>query len=358
MTFLQSQKSRWTQRLRGFPETLVVTDDAAHVAVGVTDGDLACFEVQSGKKLWERVAHEGGLTCMEAVPGGNRFLTGGEDGLLKCWSVDSADPLWSHEIKSDWVDSMAVSPAGRIALSSGSRIHLLDKEGRAVHEHNLDARAEHLLFNPDESYLIVVTINSIVLLELPSGEVLRELQIGTTPQVVRLSPDQDCLAIGLSDKSIRIVRIDQSEDQSAGIGPFRYRPKCAEWIGNPSHLFFTDGERAYRIAGKDLARFLEPATDESQPLESVIAMIPSAIGLAMALAVHPDSSVYAVGSDEGYLLVAGVEDETIRTNLRPASDGLCQLHWPGSGTDLLYATESGVLGLLSVPLNNRRSNHG
>lgn len=351
MTVLRHLKPLWTQRLQGFPEAVVLFNSGGNLAVGSTDGDVVCFEVTSGKRLWSSEGHPEGLTSMASLPGGNGFLSGGEDGVLRAWSGESTKSNWSCDIGQGWVDCISVSPSGQIVIASGPRLLLIGSEGQILEEWAVESRVGFLLFTSDNSRLITVNAKSIVIFSLPERERLREVPFETTPLSAALSKDDVHMAVGLSDRSVRFLRLIHESDEAAGMGPFRAKPLCLGWSHSPSRLLFTDVGRAFMALAEDLDGFLQADSTEERDFESSIQVLPAPYGKPQALSVHPNGEAYALGSDEGQLMIASLYDSSILAELELRPGGVQHLHWLANGTDLLYVMDGGSVGVLRIPFD-------
>lgn len=358
MTVARHIKPLWTQRVLGFPEATALFGRGEYLAVGSTDGDVLCFRVSTGKLVWSAEGHPDGLTCVASLPDSNGFLTGGEDGRLKAWSSEWPDLRWSSDVGPGWVDCIGVSPAGQIVVGSGARIVRVGVQGEIEGGWNLDGRAGHLLFTSDETRLVAVSSKSIAIFSFPDGARLREVPLGNTPHVARLSLDDVHLAVGLSDRSVRFLRLDHERDEAAGLGPFRTRPQCIGWTRSPSHLLFSDVGRAFLASAEDLDCFLESAYPEGKDFESAIRNLPSPYGKPRALSMHPTAPIYALGSDEGQLMVASLHDSLVMVDLELEPGGVQHLHWLANGTDLLYVLDAGRIGVLRIPFEAGDPLHG
>lgn len=349
MTVTRHIKPLWTQRLLGFPEATALFGRGEYLAVGSTDGDVVCFHVATGKLIWSVEGHAGGLTCVASLPGSTGFLTGGEDGILRAWSSVKVDHSWSCDVGPGWVNCIGVSSTGQVVVGSGARILRVGVQGEVEGDWTLDGRVGHLLFTSDETRLIAVSARSIVIFSFPDGARLREVPLGNTPQVACLSHDDIHLAVGLSDRSIRFLRLDHTRDEAAGLGPFRTRSQCVGWTPSPSHLVFSDLGRAFLASAEDLDCFLESAYPEGKDFESAIRNLPAPYGKPRALSIHPTAPIYALGSDEGQLMVGSLHHSAVLADLELEPGGVQHLHWLPDGTDLLYVLDGGQVGVLRIP---------
>ena len=72
------------------PETITamaVSVDGSLAAVGLTDGSIRLFEVETGKEISSLAGHAGMITALEFSPDGSILASGGRDGVVIVWGV-------------------------------------------------------------------------------------------------------------------------------------------------------------------------------------------------------------------------------------------------------------------------------
>lgn len=319
------------------------------IAVGTTDGEVLCIDTASGRLLWSRVAHPGGLTALSPLPSTAQFLSGGEDGVIHCYSSAEPPPIWSTQLEGGWVDAIAATPGGNLAVGCGRRLYLLSPgSGECIRHQEFEARIVHIGFDESESMLVVATTTAVMMVSFPDGEKLRDIPFAATPQVVRLAPNGSHVLVGLSDRSLRFVRLEEDEEVGAGLGPFRCKPSHVEWLTPPNQLLFADIDRAFVAVLAELDRFLDSDDQQSEPLGSAIRRIPSADGRPSALAIHPTGNFFAIASNLGHLVVQNLTSDDRLLDITMLDSSMVHLAWLPNGRQLFYADASGTIGLLEI----------
>ncbi|WP_161604514.1 WD40 repeat domain-containing serine/threonine-protein kinase [Roseiconus nitratireducens] len=90
--FFETDSGQWRAKALTFddlPVSLAFQSDA--LAVGLRDGDIACFDSKSGKERWRSKAHIGHLNMVVAIPGSAAFASVGRDRSLYIWDALSGD---------------------------------------------------------------------------------------------------------------------------------------------------------------------------------------------------------------------------------------------------------------------------
>lgn len=78
-----------------------LSPDGRLVASGSENGEVRLWEVSTGRKLAQWVAHEAGVSALLFHPDGQTLVSGSQDGMLKLWNI----PLIRNELRNlglDW----------------------------------------------------------------------------------------------------------------------------------------------------------------------------------------------------------------------------------------------------------------
>jgi len=89
------------------------------VMTGWTDGDVRCFDEETGEHLWTiNNAHRGGVSCLCVAPNQAFIVSGGEEGDVRVWDVRSREMLCHLKEHTARVTSTAVMKDCQTAISA------------------------------------------------------------------------------------------------------------------------------------------------------------------------------------------------------------------------------------------------
>lgn len=144
-------------------QTLMTASSTGNLSVHKLDGET--MRTTSN----QRDAHQGKVTCVAALPDGNRFVTGGEDGVVCLWKSFVSDNRWRHaKLLGDGADvlCLAVDPEGdRIAVGrSNGKLELFDtKSNRMVHTYDQhESAVTSIEYFPNGKYFLTGTSSGVV----------------------------------------------------------------------------------------------------------------------------------------------------------------------------------------------------
>lgn len=106
-------------------QTVTFSPDSRRLAVGLHNGTIVVYAVESGEKERELAGHDQSISSLAYSPDGRTLASGSWDNTVRLWSVASEEPAqWScmarlrgHE---GWVLDVAFSPDGRL-FSAGDQ---------------------------------------------------------------------------------------------------------------------------------------------------------------------------------------------------------------------------------------------
>jgi WD40 repeat protein len=129
----------WHGKLDDFNTSLAWSSDGKLLAAGSVSGQVAIYDVASGKALHVlEKAHEDGCDAIAWRPDSKALATAGRDGKWKLWDAAEGKVLVEHEAGAMWAEHLAWStkPIGErghlLAVSGGKTSHALERAGRCV----------------------------------------------------------------------------------------------------------------------------------------------------------------------------------------------------------------------------------
>lgn len=331
-------KPIWTNNLRGYPIGVAAFPEAGLVVLAGIDGELFALEAGTGRLRARVRAHEGGLTAMAALPGGTGVATGGEDGRVRAWALDLRAPRFDAELGREWVDALAVDGAGRIAAGAGRCVAVLGADGRVRARHETPAPVRAVAFAGGR--LLAATHLGAWLADPADGRPVAEFPFQGSPHSTALSPDERWFAVGLSDRTVRLLDLANPSTEAVGLGPFQSKPKHLCWAPDGSWLAAADGDYAHLVSGRAVEGFAADDDDGANAVRSISGLG----GRVSAVAFRPDGGRIAIGTRAGDFVVD--DPETARRVLDHGEEGVevALLAWLGPDR-LLAARADGAVAL-------------
>lgn len=132
---------------RPAPVRAVAVNWDGRLAASAAGGSLSVFEVATGRAVWERTSHDGGVTQLRFSPDGTTLYSGGADRIIRGWAVADGTETLRLEGHTGTVTALAVGADGGILVSGGRdrTVRLWDTRSRtplqvlAGHKRDVDA---------------------------------------------------------------------------------------------------------------------------------------------------------------------------------------------------------------------------
>ena len=291
---------------------------------------LANGVIRCGER--EIAAHpDAGILC--TAFDGERLLTGGDDGRVVAFTGE-AETIADE--KGKWIDAVAARD-GALAWSAGKTVRARDAKG-AVKSWTAPTTARGLAFLP-KGYRVAVAHYNGVSLWFPNAD--------ATPQVMEwkgshldatVSPDGRFLVTSMQENALHGWRLADARNMRMTGYPSKTR--SLSW-SHDGHWLATSGAEACVVW---------PFKDKDGPMGKP----PKECGVRPAritqVAFHPRALVVAIGYADGLVMLCRLGDGA-EILVRDASPGgaIGALAWDKQGARLVFGTEGGVAGLLTLP---------
>jgi len=188
------------------PACGVFTPDGKTLAVGFWNGDLALWDVASGRKRAARHAPSFDMRCVAVSPDGQTLATGTGDGIVRLWAVDSGElqkELSDHQGR---IMGVAFSPDGATLASVGGeenqpgQLRLWNvKTGKpTLAPSDFDMELWSVAYAPDGQSVAVAmgraAQGKIALVSICDGSILKSFPVAASVRHVAFAPDGKRLA--------------------------------------------------------------------------------------------------------------------------------------------------------------------
>jgi len=309
-----------------------------HVGAASVSGEASIHELDGKGVVF--AAHTGDTTRIRFSPTALEVATGGIDGAVRIWSCDGV--LVTEEVRKGWCNDIAWRPTGgEVAGVVGrSVVRALSNGLNGIKHQELDATGECVGWNSDGRRLFVGAYGGVFMFQ-GDARATKTFPWKGAPLVVRISPDDKWIATGNQDSSLHCWKISNGSDlhmtgfetkvqhiawnessrylanasldvvalwDFSGRGPKGSRP--IELTGHTGRIvgigYLKTAPEILVSAATDGAVCLWRPTTKGRLL---IARHDTHLSLS-ALAISPESSQVAVGTDDGEVLlldIAGVE---------------------------------------------------
>jgi WD40 repeat protein len=312
-------------------------DAGEHVAAAAFLGDEPALALAGGAiKLSGRdvVAHpEGAILC--AVLDGDRLITGGDDGRVVATSAAGAEEIADE--KGKWIDALAARD-GALGWSAGKTVRARDAKG-ATKTWEAPTTARGLAFLP-KGYRLACAHYNGVSLWFPNAD--------ATPQVMEwkgshldasVSPDGRFLVTSMQENALHGWRL--SDGRNMRMTGYPSKTRSLSW-SHDGHWLATSGAEAcvvWPFKEKDGPMGKPPRECGVRPLR------------VTQVACHPRALVVAIGYADGLVMLCRLGDGAeILVRDASSSDGaISALAWDKQGARLVFGTEAGRAGLLTLP---------
>jgi len=281
------------------------------------------------------VAHPEGA-ILAAASDGKWLVTGGDDGrLVATGSGGPSEPLADE--KGRWIDAVATKD-GAVAWSSGKQIRARDSGG-LVKSWTAPTSGRGVAFLPKGYRLAVAHYNGVSLWFPNAAAEPTMLEWKGSHLDVSVSPDGRFLVTSMQENSLHGWRL--SDARNMRMTGYPGKTRSVSW-SQDGHWLATSGADACVVW---------PFKDKDGPMGKA----PRECGIRPQrithVAFHPRALVVAVGYADGLVLLCRLGDgaEILVRNSLPETGAISALAWDGKGSRLMFGTDAGAAGLLTLP---------
>jgi WD40 repeat protein len=301
----------------------------------VADGNV----LFAGPGAEQRVAAHPGAAILVAASDGKRVLTGGDDGRVVATEADGRTQQIADE-KGKWIDALALARDGALAWSAGRIVRARDNKG-AVKTFEAPSTVRGLAFLPKGYRLVIAHYNGVSLWFPNAAAAAERLEWKGSHIDVTCSPDGRFVLTTMQENTMHGWRLADSKHMRMSGYPGKTR--SLSW-SKDGHWLATSGAQACIVW---------PFATRDGPM----GRSPRECGVRNAkvsrVAFHPEVAILAIGYEDGWVLLARLEDdaEVLVRGPRAGEDtsAITALAWDGKGKRLLFGTASGAAGLVALP---------
>ncbi len=271
-----------------------------------------------------------------ARPDGERLILGGDDGRVVAVSGSGGIETLADE-KGKWIDALAARD-GAIAWAAGKSVRARDAKG-AVKSWTAPSTARGLAFLPKRYRLAVAHYNGVSLWFPNAGAEPQLLEWKGSHLDVTASPDGRFVVTSMQENALHGWRL--ADGRNMRMTGYPGKSRSLSW-SHDGHWLATSGAEACVVW---------PFKEKDGPMGKP----PRECGVRpqriTQVAFHPRALVVAIGYADGLILLCRLGDaaEILVRNGELGDGAVSALAWDGQGARLVFGTEAGRAGLLTLP---------
>lgn len=260
--------------------------------VGTGDGVVRCIELATGREVFRRDAHTGGVLGLAVAPDGGHFVSCGQDATARLWDADGTLRRELPAAGAAWVEHAAWSPRGdRFAIAAGRRVWVWTAAGElAFTGEPLPSTVSGLAWRSDGTGLAAIAYGGVQVWSFVAHAQHRRLDWKGSLVSIAWSPNARVIACGSQDCSVHFWRLATGED-SQMMG-YSTKPKALAW-DTESRLLATSGDATITVWD-----FRGKGPEGTTP-----AQLEAHLGVCTHLAFSPHAPILASGSQDSSVVL-------------------------------------------------------
>ena len=282
-------------------------------------------------------AHPGGV-ILAATADGSRLLTGGDDGRV----VETSGDGTTREVfagkasgNKTWVDTVALGPAGARAWSAGKTVYVDTGKGEPK-TFAAPSTPGGLAFAPKGLRLAVAHYGGVTLWFANADTKPAVLEWKGSHLAVTFSPDGRFVVTAMHEPQLHGWRVADGANMRMAGYPVRVRQMS--WTATGNGLATSGAEQL----------IVWPFAGKNGPMGQQPAMFAAGTGRIAAVACHPATEIAAIGFEDGLILLVRLSDGAEILVKPPGAGPVTALAWAAKGSTLVYGTEGGAAGVLTL----------
>jgi WD40 repeat protein len=299
-------------------------------ALALADGLVLLGEPDDQKRV---VAHPD-AAILTAISDGNIMLTGGDDGRVVAVRADGVAQEIADE-KGRWIDALALRGKA-YAWSAGKQVRARDETG-TVTSWSAPSTVRGLAFQP-KGYRLAATHYNGATLWFPKVDGMPQtLEWKGAHLDAVFSPDGRFLVTSMQENALHGWRVADSRNM-----------RMTGYPGKTRSLSWSHDGDWLATSGADAA-VVWPFKDKDGPMGKA----PRECGVREArvsrVAFHPKAHIVAIGYADGAVLLCRLADAAEIPVHDSGGGPVSALSWDAVGGRLLFGSETGAVGLLTLP---------
>ena len=286
-----------------------------------------------------RLSPHGDCAILCAASDGQTLLTGGDDGKVFATDAAGKSTLIANE-NGRWIDALAMRDDGALAWSTGKKVSARDAKG-GVKSWTAPSTPRGLAFYPKGYRLGVAHYNGVSLWFPNTAAGPDFLEWKGSHLDMSFSPDGRFAVTSMQENALHGWRIaDKANMRMTG---YPAKTRFLSWSHDGNWLATSGAE----------ACVIWPFQAKGGPM----GQSPRECGVrnsrVSAVSFHPKALIVALGYEDGWILLCRLQDGSeilVRATPEGTSDAVTALTWDKEGRRMLFGTDQGAAGLLTLPV--------
>ena len=322
-------------------EHVAPIDAGAHVVAATFLADTPALALADGTALLgpRRVTLHADAGILVAAADGKRMVTGGDDGRVIALGPDGSTHAIADE-KGKWIDALALRGDGAVAWAMTKTVRACNAKGE-VKSWAAPSSARGLAFFPKGYRLAVAHYNGVSQWFPNAAAAPDALDWKGSHLDVTVSADGRFCVSSMQENALHGWRL--ADKKNMRMSGYPAKSRSMSW-SHDGHWLATSGAEAC-IAWP------------FQTKEGPMGQPPRECGVRPAkvtrVAFHPKALVVALGYEDGWIMLCRFTDASeLLVRRRPEGefkDPVTALAWDATGARLLFGTDGGKAGLLTLP---------
>lgn len=298
-------------------------------AIALADGRI---RIGPAGAMREVRAHDASI--LVAVSDARRLITGGDDGRVVVARADGSVETVADE-KGKWIDAVAAGPSGSLAWTTGRSVATRDGKGK-FRRIALPSTSRGLCFAP-KGYRIAATHADGASLWFPNTDAEPEKLVWKGVHLdVTWSADGRFVVTSMQENQLHGWQLPAKSHMRMSGYPAKTR--SVSWSHDSNWLATSGAEAAI------IWPFSGTGPTGKAPRECGVR--PRKVA---RVAFHPGALVLALGYEDGLVMLVRLTDAAELLVTRGGGGPVTALSWDDNGTRLIFGTEDGTAGLLTLP---------
>jgi len=326
----------WARDVGDYVSAGEVSRDGRWCAVGLGDGRLLGIALDSGRELFCREAHPGGVLELSLAPDGGAVATCGQDAQARVWG---ADGTCLRDLpgggSAGWVEHVAWAPSGDyVATAAGRTVRVWARAGGAprLEPAPLASTVSGLAWSADSVDLAAAGYGGVRVWRVGDGAPSRFFPWKGSLVSMAWSPDGAVIACGSQDNSVHFWRLATGQDSE--MRGYPCKPRALAW-DRASTLLATAGAETVTLWD-----FTGDGPEGTRPLQ-----LRGHRGVCTRLAFSPRDGTLASGGRDSAVLVWHPRRTTRPLRVAFLDDEITVLAWHPAASALLGGDAKGNLAL-------------
>ena len=275
-----------------------------------------------------------GAAILATAADDSRVITAGDDGKIVAIDAQGTSSVLASDPKHRWIDHVALGPDGVIAWSAGKTAYVQAKELR---EFEAPSTVGGLAFFPKGLRLAIAHYNGATLwFPNAAGAAPEKLEWKGSHLGATVSPDGRFLVTTMQEPMLHGWRlVDRQHMRMSG---YAARVMSLSWSAG-GHWLATAG--ASQLV-------LWPFQSKDGPMGKTPRLLTPSGHHIDVVACHPGTDVVAAGYDNGFVVLARIDDGAEILAKKPGEAPITALAWSGDGRLLAWGAESGEAGIVDL----------